>query len=285
LHQYDATLKQLFERQARGLLRILTGSSEVQEFLNVELPQVNVPRLDLMVRMKRPRSLFNIEFQTTNETFLPERAGIYYLQTIIKNRGKHVGQVVLYLGKKRLKPRNAVETPVMHFKVRLVDIGELDGEALAASGDLGDVMLAILARVKDRQAAIRRALDQIATLEEKERELAIEQLVILTGLRGLEVKVVKEARKYMPFVVDLMDNVIFRERYERGVAEGRAEGLSEGEAKGRAEVLQTLLTKRFGKLPAWAQERLAGATKEQIESWTLDLLDAQTLEAALGRKQ
>ena len=51
MQQYDATLKQLFERQARGLLRLLTGSSEVREFLNAEMPQVNVPRLDLLARM------------------------------------------------------------------------------------------------------------------------------------------------------------------------------------------------------------------------------------------
>jgi hypothetical protein len=73
MQQYDATLKQLFERQARGLLRLLTGGSEVREFLNVEIPQVNVPRLDLLARMADTGRLFNIEFQTTNEAWLLER--------------------------------------------------------------------------------------------------------------------------------------------------------------------------------------------------------------------
>jgi hypothetical protein len=48
--KYDATLKQLFERSARGLLRMLTGGT-VSEWLNVELPRVNVPRMDLFGRM------------------------------------------------------------------------------------------------------------------------------------------------------------------------------------------------------------------------------------------
>src|ERR1017187_2139888 len=78
VQQYDATLKQLFQRQARGLLRLLTGSSEVREFLNVEMPQVNVPRLDLLARMADTGGLFNVEFQTTNEEFIVERVGIYY---------------------------------------------------------------------------------------------------------------------------------------------------------------------------------------------------------------
>lgn len=120
--------------------------------------------------------------------------------------------------------QSSLVRPAMTFQIRILDIGDVDGEYLAASGDLGDALLAVLARVRDRQATIRRALDRIATLEGKERELAIEQLIILAGLRGLAVEVVNEARKYMPFVVDLMENEVFRERYERGLAEGKAEG-------------------------------------------------------------
>jgi hypothetical protein len=131
--------------------------------------------------------------------------------------------------------QSSLVTPTMAFQIRIVDIGDVDGEYLAASGDLGDALLAVLARVRDRQATIRRALDKIATLEGKERELAIEQLVILAGLRGLAVEVVNEARRYMPFVVDLMENEVFRERYERGLAEG--------EAKGELKVLRAQLTK------------------------------------------
>jgi predicted transposase YdaD len=293
--QYDATLKQLFETQARGLLRVLTGSAEVREFLNVELPQVNVPRLDLLPRMADTGRLVNIEFQTTNEEWMAPRAGIYYLQSLVKHRVEHLDQVVLYLGKSPMKMSNAIETPVMRFQVRIVDIGELDGDALAASGDLGDAMLAVLAQVKDRQAAIRRALDRIATLKGKKRELAIQQMIILAGLRGLEIEVANEARRYMPFVVDLMENKVFQARYRQGVAEGEAKGRVEGEAKGRVEgeakgraqgearMLRGQLERRFGSLPPWAQERLAGAATEQIEAWGLTLLDAETLEEVFGQ--
>jgi hypothetical protein len=275
MQQYDATLKQLFERQARGLLQLLTGSSEVREFLNVEIPQVNVPRLDLLARMADTGRLVNIEFQTTNEEWFLERVGIYYLMSRIRSNGEHVEQMVLYLGKRPLKIQNSLITPTMTFQIRIIDIGDVDGEYLAASGDLGDVLLAVLARVEDRQATIRQALDRIATLDGKERELAIEQLIILAGLRGLEVDVVNEARKYMPFVVDLMENKVFQARYESGLAEG--------EARGELKVLRAQLNKRFGELPAWAQERLERASAEQLETWSLKLLDAASLDEALGR--
>ena len=279
MQQYDATLKQLFERQARGLLHLLTGSSEVREFLSVEMPQVNVPRLDLLARMADTGRLVNIEFQTTNEDWFLERVGIYYLASRIRSHGEHVEQVVLYLGKRPFKMQNSLVTPTMTFQIRIIDIGDVDGEYLAASGDLGDALLAVLARVTDRQATIRQALDRIATLEGKERELAIEQLIILAGLRGLEVDVVNEARRYMPFVVDLMENKVFQERYERGLAEGRAEG----EVTGELKVIRALLNKRFGELPVWAQERLDRATAGQLETWSTNLLDAASLEEALGR--
>jgi len=176
--------------------------------------------------------------------------------------------------------RSVIETPSMRFQFRLIDIGELDGDALAASGDLGDVMLAVLARVTSRQEAIRRALDRIAKLKRREREVAVEQLAILAGLWGLELELVSEAREYMPFVVDLMENRIFRQRYERGLAEGEARG----ETKGERKVLQAQLKKRFGRLSAWAQTRLEEATVEQIEAWSLKLLDAKKLEDVIGKR-
>ena len=92
-------------------------------------------------------------------------------------------------------------------------------------------------------------------------------------------ELVKEARRYMPFVVDLMENRIFRDRYERGRAAGRAEGRAEGELK----VLRAQLKKRFGRLPVWVQKRLDGAAAEQIEAWSLKLPDARKIEDVVGR--
>ncbi len=45
--KYDATLNQFFERSAWGLLRALAGG-DVTEWINVELPRVHVPRMDLL---------------------------------------------------------------------------------------------------------------------------------------------------------------------------------------------------------------------------------------------
>jgi hypothetical protein len=75
--KYDATLKALFTRSARRLLTALAGGSVV-EWINVELPRVNLPRMDLLARLDTG-GIFQIEFQTTNEPRMAERMAVYYL--------------------------------------------------------------------------------------------------------------------------------------------------------------------------------------------------------------
>lgn len=99
-------------------------------------------------------------------------------------------------------------------------------------------------------------------------------MTILLGLRGLELGFLTEARKYMPLVVDLMENRIVRDSYERGEAAGEARG----ERKSESKLLTAQLTKRFGPLPEWASERLAAADTAQLEAWSLRILDAGCLE-------
>ncbi len=46
--------------------------------------------------------------------------------------------------------------------------------------------------------------------------------------------------------------------------------------------MMRLLTRRFGKLPAWAEARLSGASAAQLEGWLDAALAADSLEAVLG---
>ena len=62
---------------------------------------------------------------------------------------------------------------------------ELDGERLLDSDQIGDNLFAILARLRDRQAAVRRIAGRIAILPVGEREAPLRQLLILAGLRHL----------------------------------------------------------------------------------------------------
>ena len=64
--------------------------------------------------------------------------------------------------------------------------------------------------------------------------------------------------------------------------QGLERGLLEGELKGEANVLERLLTKRFGPLSDDTRARLKNATAGQLELWADRILDAQTLAAVIG---
>jgi hypothetical protein len=59
-----------------------------------------------------------------------------------------------------------------------------------------------------------------------------------------------------------------------GIKKGLQQGLQQGEIR----VLRRQLTRRFGELPAWAEDRLQEAPPEQLELWGERLLEVGRLE-------
>ena len=72
-----------------------------------------------------------------------------------------------------------------------------------------------------------------------------------------------------------IETMLARDWSEKWITQGKAEG----EAEGEAILLNKLLTKRFGKLPEWANNKLNKASVEQLEHWGESIFDAETLEA------
>lgn len=64
------------------------------------------------------------------------------------------------------------------------------------------------------------------------------------------------------------------ELIEKGIEKGKYEGKREGEVA----LLILQLERRFGPLPDWAREKIAGAERESLESWGLKLLEADSLK-------
>ena len=68
---------------------------------------------------------------------------------------------------------------------------------------------------------------------------------------------------------------------ERGLQQGLEQGIEQGIVKGEALVLQRLLAKRFGPLPAHVVHTISTASAEQIDTWVDRVLDAPSLEDVL----
>lgn len=71
---------------------------------------------------------------------------------------------------------------------------------------------------------------------------------------------------------------VLEQRLKTWLRDTKRQAIAEGFAEGKAELLERLLTRRFGAVPAWAVERLRNATAAQLDSWAERLLDVATLD-------
>ena len=85
----------------------------------------------------------------------------------------------------------------------------------------------------------------------------------------------------MPILDDILEHKVLGREFKRGLQEGRQEGLQEGARTEVLAVLRRLLEKRFGAMPAWAEDRLASLTVSQLEELSVAVLEAPSLEELL----
>jgi len=202
--------------------------STVETWLDIEMSKVQNSRVDLLGETAE-KGLVHLELQSGNDATMPLD---------------------------------------VWFRYRVFDIRELDGERLLESEDVGDNVIAILARLRDHKDAVRRIVERIAGLMPAERATALGQLLILAGLRHLEETVEREARE-MPIFGDILDNKVLGREFKRGLREGEL------------TVLRRLIEKRFGAIPAWAEDRLTGRSAADLEELSVRVLDAESIEDLL----
>lgn len=59
---------------------------------------------------------------------------------------------------------------------------------------------------------------------------------------------------------------------------------AKGKAEGKASLLKRLITRRFGELPEWAEERISKGNSTQLEVWVDGIFDAKNIEELLQLK-
>jgi len=90
-------------------------------------------------------------------------------------------QVLLYVGEAPLRMEHEFRGRDLWFQYRLVDIRTLDGERLLESAEVGDNVIAILARLRDARQDVHRIVERIAGMARAQRETALRQVFILAG--------------------------------------------------------------------------------------------------------
>jgi hypothetical protein len=267
MHEYDVALKRILTRPGSLLLTALTGSPSLR-WLNVEAPLVRNLRVDLLGESP-DGELVHIELQSRNEKDFPLRMGEYSFGVALRY-GRLPRQVALYVGAEPLRMKNEVAGPGWMYRFDLVDIRDLDGEALLASNNPGDNVIALLTRLGSEPDAVRRILKRLSAGHPEEREEALAEFSIIAGLRKLTAEVKREANR-MPIQEDIMDDEV----WGPWILQKRAEG--------QVELLLGLIEKKFGAIPPRVHERIASLKPDQIKKAGLRLLDAQGIEDLFAR--
>ncbi len=114
------------------------------------------------------------------------------------------------------------------------------------------------------------------------------QLIRALYERGFERQEVLDLFRFIDWVMRLPDDLEDRfwdehEQYEterkmRYITSVERIGIRKGIKQGETRLFKIQLLHRFADLPAWVEQRLAEASQEDVERWSLRLLDAQSLE-------
>jgi hypothetical protein len=276
MQEYDATLKLLLQASSPETLRALTGTA-VERWLNVELPKVQNPRIDLLGETA-DRGLIHIEVQSTNDAQMPLRMAEYCL-AIYRLHGRFARQIVVYVGNGRLSMAAELSGPAGHFKYDLIDLREVDNTSLLASRAVSDNVVALLCRSAGTKA-LRRVLGRIAGMEPDQRVVHLQSLFVIAGLRGWEDVLEREA-KTVPLMIDIMENKVLGRERRKGIEQGLEQGLEQGRLQEGLTLLRRQMEKKFGPIPAWAEERLSKAAIPEIEDLAVRLLDTATIDELL----
>jgi len=275
VHEYDIALKSVIRRLSGSALEGLTGFA-IERWHNVEFPEVRTLRAD-MIGETADGSLVQLELQSTNDPDMALRMAEYAL-AVYRQFRQFPQQIVLYVGRAPLAMPELLASHSLAFRFRVVDIRDMDGDALLASPDANENVIAVLMGLGDKRAAVRRILARIAESDPGQRRIALAEFVILAGLRNLGA-IIEEETKTMPILDDIMDHDLLGPVLRRGLQQGRAEGRVEGEQT----VVVRQIEKRFGAVPPAARQRLEAMSAPELEEIALRLLDAGSLEELLGK--
>lgn len=262
MQKYGVALKSLLQTSGSFILETLAGV-HFRRWINVELPQVQTARLDLLGETDAS-DLIHFELQSNNDPSMPLRMAEYALG-VYRQFGRFARQFVLYVGEGPLRMVPELLGPAFSFRYELVDLRQIDEEHFLQGPAKAGNVLAILGRVKNLEETAREVLRRIVQLAQDQQALALQQLMILSGLRRLEDFVRKEAQ-HMPLEINLLDNAVIGPAIRQGMREGSL------------SIIRRQLKHRFGQLPEWVEPRLTALSFEQLEELSDRLLDAARLE-------
>ncbi len=277
MSHYDITLKNLFNELPQQLFQLLWGAAPV-ELLNLEFSKTQQRRPDIVAKLSNGQ-LYHLELQSDNDDKMEWRELEYY-SLIYRNYGQAPIQQVLYVGHKRPRFTTQIQHERLQFSYQLIDIRSLDGSLLLNSSELSDNVISLLGHLPDRRAAVKQVLQRIVNLPENRRNDMTTRLAVLAGLRPLELpQLLEQESRHMSIRVNLLENPLFKEQYERdmrtAMLEGEEKGKQEGKQEGQLETMRLLLQRMQQQgVDLDFMQKISGLSKTEIERLLQADLDA-----------
>jgi hypothetical protein len=229
--------------------------------------------------------MIHVEVQGDRKVEFPQRMYIYHYRFFDRYRGSVVSMAVLADADPGWRPsdyryelwgcRLRLEFPM----VKLLDYESRRAELENSDNLFAVVVLAHLQSQRERHNPEGRLLSKLA-------------LIRRLYERGYERQAILDLFRFIDWVLELPEDLEIRfeaeleqleeERRMRYVTSierrGIEKGLQQGLQQEASLLLRKLLTRRFGELPAWVEERLESGSREELEHWVERVLDAQRLE-------
>ena len=262
---------------------------------DAELSEMRADKLVKVHRLDGSEAylILHVEVQTTYDADLARRVFVYNYRTFDKHGVPVVSLVILGDSSKEWSPKKygwdvwgckmGIEFPV----VKLMDYNERWSELEAETNPAALVFMAHL-KTKETRG------DTAARLAWKRT------LVRMLYERGYERRDVLEIYRILDWMLKLPkdEEALFQEDLRRieeelampyvtaiermGEERGREQGILEGRRQGEVEILKRQMSRQYGPLPGWAEERLAKASVDDLEQWADRVLEASSIGEVFG---
>lgn len=271
MNNKDIVSKKILKRLAVDIAQILFKLNVSDaEIIETEYQRIEDRRADLVAKMKGEEADFilHIEIQNNNDKTMPARMLRYRSEIIQEYPQEEILQYLIFIGKGKLNMPDGIEQKGLTYQYPIIDMHDVDCQLMIDQGTPDALVLAILCDFKgksDREVLhflLYRLRELTAENEIQFREY-LSMMEILSTNRDLQ-KILKEEEKMLSQVKqsDLPSYQI---------------GLEQGLEQGESRILIRLIKKRFGQLPSGMEDKITQASKEQLEHWADNILDAKSL--------
>ena len=248
---FDKILKENIEAVFLPLVEEMLGISIKETFELKDNLQSTIKRetdfLKRVIDQDGKEWILHLEFQTTNDPKMIYRMAEY--RAILQRKYEiPVRQVVIYLGSEKPKMRTQLSKEEEITGFELHDIRDFSTQSMLNSKIPEEIILSILTDYKESDAE--KVIEQIiyklqkASKSESELNKSIQQLIVLSRLRKLEVKT-KQKINDMPITYDIKTDGLYNEGIREGLREGIQKGIQKGREKNRFQMISKALSQRI----------------------------------------